>query len=419
MKRPNALYAQSGGVTAVINATAQAVIETARQHDDRIGTVYAARYGIVGVLREELYDTASMSAEQLASMSSRPGGLFGSCRYKLADIDEDPALYQRLIDVFSAHDIEYFFYNGGGDSADTALKLSRLSAELNYPLQCIAVPKTVDNDLPVTDNCPGFGSVAKYVSTCLLEASLDVRSMNESSTRVFIMEVMGRHAGWIAASAGLVKDSPVAPPLIILFPEIRFDQRGFLGRVDGMVSQHGYCCVVASEGLLDEQGAFLSDMGTTDAFGHAQLGGVAPVLSAMVSSEIGHKTHWAVPDYLQRSARHLASATDLEQAYAVGREAVMMALNGRNAVMPVIRRLEGSPYRWELAEGDLNKIANVEKKLPASFISSDGYGVTEEALRYLRPLVIGEAQTAYRDGLPVCEPIELGLIDRHLPDYTV
>jgi len=396
----NACYAQSGGVTAVINATAAGVIETARRHPDRIGSVYAARDGIIGVLKEDLVDTARENDADIAALRHTPAGAFGSCRYKLKSIEQSKAEYARLIDVFKAHDIGYFFYNGGGDSADTSYKISQIGEMLGHPVTCIGIPKTVDNDLPITDNSPGFGSVAKYVAVSVREAAFDVASMCSTSTKVFVLEVMGRHAGWIAAAGGLAGERPGEPPHAILFPEVGFDEERFLARVDESVRRDGYCVVVASEGLRDSEGRFLSETGARDAFGHAQLGGVAPVIANLVRQRLGHKYHWAVADYLQRAARHVASRTDVEQAYAVGRAAVEMALEGRNAVMPVIVRRSDEPYAWEVGVAQLSDIANLEKKLPADYITEGGFGITEACRRYLRPLIQGEDYPPYRDGLP-------------------
>jgi 6-phosphofructokinase len=401
MSKRNAFYAQSGGVTAVINASACGLIETARQHADRIGTVFAGRNGILGALTEDLIDTGQEPAADIAALRHTPAGAFGSCRYKLKGIEQNRAEYERLIEVFRAHDIGYFFYNGGGDSADTCLKVSQLSATLGYPLQAIHVPKTVDNDLPVTDVCPGFGSVAKYVAVSVREASFDVASMAKTSTKVFVMEVMGRHAGWIAAAGGLASDASCPLPIVILFPELPFEQARFLARVDELVKTHGYCSVVVSEGVKSPDGQFLSDQGSRDAFGHAQLGGVAPVIANMVREGLGYKFHWAVADYLQRAARHIASKTDVEQAYALGRAAVEMALAGHNAVMPTIVRTADSPYAWEIGEARLEDVANVEKKMPRDYISEDGFGISEAGRRYLLPLIQGEDYPPYRDGLPV------------------
>jgi len=396
----NAFYAQSGGVTAVINASACGVIETARLNRDRIGSVYAGRNGIIGALTEDLIDTGRESDQAIAGLRYTPGGAFGSCRYKLKGLDESKAQYERLIEVFKAHDIGYFFYNGGGDSADTCLKVSQLSEKMGYPLSAIHIPKTVDNDLPITDNCPGFGSVAKYIAISTREASLDVASMSATSTRIFIIEVMGRHAGWIAAAGGLAADEERDIPLVILFPEIPFDQAKFLAAVDGKVRRHGYCSIVVSEGVKRADGKFLADSGIKDAFGHTQLGGAAPVVAALVKNELGYKYHWALADYLQRAARHIASKTDVEQAYALGKAAVELALNGRNAVMPAIVRTSDSPYRWEIGHADLSDVANVEKKMPREFISPDGFGITDACRAYLRPLIEGEDYPPYKHGLP-------------------
>ena len=399
--RKNAFYAQSGGVTAVINASACGVIETARKHKDRIARVYAGRNGIIGALTEDMIDTSRESKADIAALRHTPGGAFGSARYKLKSLEASRAEYERLIEVFRAHNIGYFFYNGGGDSADTCYKVSQLSRKLGFPVQAIHVPKTVDNDLPVTDTCPGFGSVAKYVAVSTREAALDVKSMARTSTRVFILEVMGRHAGWIAAAGGLAGSRPGDAPHIILFPEVPFERAAFLKRVQESVRKHEYCVVVVSEGAAYKDGRFLADAGTTDAFGHKQLGGAAQVLAQMVRDELGLKYHFAIADYLQRSARHIASRTDVEQAYAVGKAAVELALAGENSVMPTIVRKSHKPYRWTIGTAELSRVANREKKLPRSFISKDGFGITAACRRYLEPLVQGEDYPPYKHGLPV------------------
>lgn len=414
MEKKNAFYAQSGGVTAVINASACGVIETARLHSDKIGTVYAGKNGIIGALREELIDTSLESAEAIAALRHTPSGAFGSCRYKLKSLEKNRAEYERLIDVFKAHNIGYFFYNGGGDSADTCLKISQLSQTMGYPLQAIHVPKTVDNDLPFTDCCPGFGSVAKYVAVSTREASLDVASMCETSTKVFILEVMGRHAGWIAAAGGLAQEQAGDPPHIILFPEVAFDKAKFLAKVEATVKDKGYCVIVASEGAQYADGTFLADSGTTDAFGHKQLGGVAPTLAQMVKTELGYKYHWALADYLQRAARHIASATDVAQAYAVGKAAVEYALGGKNAVMVTIERQAGSEYAWALGEAPLAEVANVEKMMPAEFITADGFGITEQGRNYLAPLIQGEDYPPYRNGIPDYARLKLQVVAKKL-----
>jgi 6-phosphofructokinase len=400
MPAPNAFYAQSGGVTAVINATACGVIETARKHTDKIASVYAGRNGIIGALTEDMINTSKESAAAIAALMYTPGGAFGSARYKLRGIDENRAEYERLIEVFRAHDIGYFFYNGGNDSMDTAHKVSQISKKMGFPVTCLGVPKTVDNDLPVTDNCPGFGSVAKYVAVSTQEAALDVASMATTSTKVFILEVMGRHAGWIAAAGGLAGKEPGDAPHIILFPEIPFKKREFLQRVRQCVNDYGYCVVVVSEGARYANGKFLADQGTRDAFGHAQLGGVASVVAAMVRDSLGYKYHYAISDYLQRSARHIASAVDVKQAYAVGKKAVEFALRGESAVMPVIKRLSDKPYRWKIESAPLGRVANKEKMLPRRYITKDGFGITEAGRRYLEPLIRGEDYPPYVKGLP-------------------
>ncbi|MEP7061226.1 MAG: 6-phosphofructokinase [Betaproteobacteria bacterium] len=400
MAARNALYAQSGGVTAVINASASGVIETARRDRPRIGKVYAGRNGIIGALTEDLIDTSRESAAAIAALMHTPGGAFGSCRYKLKSFDESRAQYERLIEVFRAHDIGYFFYNGGNDSADTCLKVSQISARLGYPVTAVHVPKTVDNDLALTDNCPGFGSVAKYVATSMREAAFDVASMCRTSTKVFVLEVMGRHAGWITAAVGMADDADTPLPLLLLFPEVPFDEARFLAAVDAKVEAFGYCCVGVSEGLKGDDGKLLADSGVRDAFGHAQLGGVGPMIAGLVKDRRGYKIHWAVADYLQRAARHLASKTDLEHAYATGKAAVELALGGHNAVMPAIVRVSDKPYRWKIRAVPLTKVANAEKLLPRDFISADGFGITAKARRYLAPLIKGEAPPPFRNGLP-------------------
>ena len=401
MPRKNAFYAQSGGVTAVINATACGVIETARKNRSEIGKVYAGRNGIIGALREDLIDTSKESAAAIRNLLTTPAGAFGSCRHKLKSLEENRAEYERLIEVFKAHNIGYFFYNGGGDSADTCLKVSQLSQTLGYPLQAIHVPKTIDNDLPLTDNCPGFGSVAKYVAISTREAAMDVASMCETSTKVFILEVMGRHAGWIAGAAGLAAEKEGDAPHIILFPEIAFDRKKFMTKVQRTVKRYGYCVIVASEGAQYKDGTFLSESGLKDAFGHSQLGGLAPQLAQMIKSELGYKYHWAVADYLQRSARHIASQTDVDQAYALGEAAVEFALYGDNAVMPCIVRGKGKRYSCSIGKAPLDAVANREKMMPRNYITRDGFGITEAARDYFAPLIVGEAYPNYRKGLPI------------------
>ena len=419
MSRKNILYAQSGGVTPVINASAAAVIEAARARPDEVGRVLAGRNGILGVLQEELIDTAELSSQDLVAMAQTPGGVFGSCRYKLKGLEENRREYERLIEVFRAHDIDIFLYNGGNDSADTALKVSQMSREMGVAVQCIAVPKTIDNDLEGTDNSPGFGSVAKYVAVSTLEASLDVKSMASTSTKVFVLEVMGRHAGWIAAAAGLAQRQPSDPPHVILFPEVAFDEARFLAAVEQAVEQHGYCTVVVSEGLHTADGKLLSDSGSTDAFGHAQLGGVAPVIAGLVKDRLGYKNHWAVSDYLQRSARHIASQTDLDHARAVGKAAVELALDGHSGVLAGIQREADEPYRWTVRPVPLEQVANHEKKIPAEFLRADGYGITEACRTYLAPLIRGEAYPDYgADGLPGFLSREFATLARRLANFT-
>jgi 6-phosphofructokinase len=421
----NAFYAQSGGVTAVINASACGVIQTARKHRDRIGTVYAGQNGIIGGLTESLIDTDQLTDTQIAQLKHTPGGFFGSCRYKLKSWEQSQAHYERLIEVFKTHDIGYFFYNGGNDSMDTAHKVSTISAQLGYPVQCIGIPKTIDNDLVHTDNCPGFGSVAKYVAIAIQEASLDLASMAASSTKVFVLEVMGRHAGWITAAAGLAGKTAADAPHILLFPERPLDEAALLARVDHAVNTYGYCSIVVSEGLKNAAGQFIAEAGGVDAFGHAQLGGVAPVIANLIKQKLGYKYHWAVADYLQRSARHIASATDVQQAYALGVKAVELGLAGEHAVMATIERLQATPdapYQWQVGQVPLAQVANHEKFMPDAFISEDGFGITAACRAYLQPLIAGEDYPPYRDGLPDYLNIplsQLPLARRQLPVFTV
>ncbi|MBX3421091.1 MAG: 6-phosphofructokinase [Pirellulaceae bacterium] len=413
----NAFYAQSGGVTAVINASACGLIQTARKHRDKIGTVFAGRNGIIGALVEELINTDAESDDNIAALRHTPAGAFGSCRYKLKSLEANQAEYERLIDVFRAHDIGYFFYNGGGDSADTCFKVSQLSEKLGYPVQAIHVPKTIDNDLPITDSCPGFGSVAKYIATSTLEASLDVRSMSKTSTKVFVLEVMGRHAGWIAAAGALVSDQDI--PVVTLFPEIEFDEQAFLAAVQANVAKYDYCSVVVSEGCHWPDGRFLAEQGTRDAFGHAQLGGAAPVVANMVKHGLGYKFHWAVADYLQRAARHIASKNDVDQAYAMGQAAVELALAGHNAVMPTVVRKSSRPYRWQVGHAPLSEVANVERFMPRDFITADGFGITEPCREYLYPLIEGEDFPPFERGLPSYVTLANVAVAKKLPAFEL
>jgi len=415
----NAFYAQSGGVTAVINASACGVIETARKNGHKIGKVYAGKSGIIGALLEELIDTSKESASTIAALRHTPSGAFGSCRFKLKSLEANRREYERLIEVFKAHNIGFFFYNGGGDSADTCYKISQLSKEMGYPIQAIHVPKTVDNDLPITDNCPGFGSVAKYIAISTQEASFDVASMCATSTKVFVVEVMGRHAGWIAAAGGLASTEENPIPIVILFPEVEFDQEKFLAKVDANVKEHGYCTVVVSEGTHWPDGRFLAETGLKDAFGHSQLGGCAPVVAGMIQEKLGHKYHWGVADYMQRAARHIASKSDVDQAYAMGKAAVQYAIQGHNAVMPTIDRISNKPYKWKVGMADLSKVANVEKMMPDNFISADGFGITAKCKEYLLPLIKGEDYPPYKDGLPKYVRIKGILLEKKLEGFDL
>ena len=415
----NAFYAQSGGVTAVINVSAQAVIETARKYPKQIGKVYAGRNGIIGALTEDLIDTGKEPLANIKALGYTPAGAFGSCRYKLKSLEQNRREYQRLIEVFKAHDIGYFFYNGGGDSADTCLKISQLSEAMGYPLTAVHVPKTVDNDLPITDCSPGFGSVAKYVAVSMREAGLDVVSMARTSTKVFVLEVMGRHAGWITAACGLAAEHAGDAPQLLLFPEIAFEPQKFLARVDENVKKHGFCAIGVSEGIRNSDGKFVSESGLVDAFGHAQLGGVAPFIADLVKRELKLKYHWAVADYLQRAARHIASKTDVLQSYAVGKAAVEYAVKGMNGVMPGIKRLRARPYRWEIVPVPLAEVANQEKKMPRDFITPDGFHITQKCRNYLQPLIDGEAYPPYQGGLPQYVMLKNVAVKKKLPPFSL
>ena len=419
-KKMNAFYAQSGGVTAVINASACGVIETARANKDKIGKVYAGANGIIGALTEELIDTSKETKKTIAGLRHTPSGAFGSCRYKLKGLEESRREYERLIEVFKAHNIGYFFYNGGGDSADTCHKISQLSKKMKFPIQAIHVPKTVDNDLPITDNCPGFGSVAKYIAISTREASFDVASMCATSTKVFVLEVMGRHAGWIAAAGALAADEDNDIPVVILFPEITFDRKKFMAKVKEKYEQYGYCTVVVSEGVHHPDGKFLAETGLKDAFGHSQLGGAAPVVANMVQEDLGLKYHWAVADYLQRASRHIASKNDVDQAYAMGKAAVELALKGENAVMPTVVRTSDKPYRWKIGSAPLSKVANVEKMMPKGFISRDGFSITPKCRAYLEPLIKGEDYPPYKNGMPQYVTLKKVMVPKKLDtDFKV
>ena len=416
----NAFYAQSGGVSAVINASACGVLQTARRQPGQIGKVYAGRNGIVGALTEDLIDTSAEPDAAIAALKHTPGAAFGSCRYKLGSIHEDRGQYERLIEVFRAHDIGFFFYNGGGDSQDTAYKVSQLGAELAYPIVCIGIPKTIDNDLPITDCSPGFGSAAKYVATALREAALDVAAMSRTSTKVFTLEVMGRHAGWTTAACALAAEHEGDAPHILLLPEVAFDEERFLAKVEEALERDDYCVIAVSAGVKGPDGAFLSASGVADSFGHARLGGVAPLITNLITTRLGCRCHWAVPDYLLRSARHIASETDLQQAYAVGCAAVEFAIAGQNAVMPAIRRLSDVPYRWDIIAAPLAEIANQEKLLPPDFIRADGFGITDAARRYLAPLILGEAYPPFKNGLPDYVKLQNVAVPKKLiTDFTV
>ena len=415
----NIFYAQSGGATAVINATACGVIEAARENKDKIGKVLAGRYGIVGALQEEIIDTSILSGTEVKALMYTPAAAFGSSRYKLKEFCSNRDQYYRLIEVFRAHHIGYFLYNGGGDSQDTANKVCQFSQELGYPIACIGIPKTIDNDLPFTSSSPGFGSAAKYVAVSVREVGLDVASMATTSTQVFIIEVMGRHTGWIAAASALARKLEGQAPHIILFPEIEFRQENFIQKVHDAVKKFGYCVVVVSEGLKYPDGKFLTASNSQDPFGHHQLGGVAPILASIVKKYAKYKCHWAVADYLQRSARHIASQVDIDQSYAVGRAAVDFAILGKTATMPIIKRNSNVPYEWSIGEVSLRSIANVEVEIPRHYISRDGFDITVACKEYLMPLIQGQAYPPYKCGLPDYMQFNHKILEKKLKSFSV
>ena len=416
----NIFYAQSGGVTPVINATAAGVIDAYNKNSKSFGKLYIGKNGILGALKEELIDVSKENKSQLALLKQTPGGAFGSCRLKLNDFKKSKKDFERIYEVFKKHNIRYFFYNGGGDSQDTTNKISKFFKKKNYSLVCIGLPKTIDNDLPITDNCPGFGSVAKYIATSTLEASLDVKSMCETSTKVFILEVMGRHAGWLAASAGVIKEKTGDAPHLILLPEIKFNQSLFLKRVKEITLRYGYCVIVASEGIKDGKNKFLSDSGLKDSFGHAQLGGVAPILSSIINNKLKYKVHWAVSDYLQRAARHIASRVDVDQAYALGLESIKIAKTDINNIMLTIKNDSTKQnYKWSISSTNLDNVANIEKMLPKSFIKSNNFEITNSCKQYILNLIQGEDYPTYQKGFPQYAKLKCKTIKKKLAPYKL
>ena len=418
MKR-NVFYAQSGGVTPVINATAAGLIDHLKKNKSSFGKLFIGKNGIAGALNEELIDVSKENPSELKKLIHTPGGAFGSCRIKLKDPVKNKREFHRILEVFKAHNIGYFFYNGGGDSQDTTLKISNYCKEHGYDISCIGLPKTIDNDLPITDNCPGFGSVAKYIAISTYEASLDVASMANSSTKVFLLEVMGRHAGWLAASAGVIRDNISMPPHLILLPEVIFNEKKFLLKVKKTVKEYGYCVVVASEGIKNKNNKFIAASSTKDSFGHAHLGGVAPKLANIITTKLSYKVHWAVSDYLQRAARHIGSSVDVKQAYMVGYKALEYAKKGIDGVMLTIKNKKTKNYQWEIKYTDLNKVANVEKGLPKNFITKDGYNITAPCKKYIRNLIYGEDYPPYKNGIPVYAKLKKILVKKKLKNFRV
>lgn len=421
-RKHNLFYAQSGGMTAVINATAAGVMQAAHDARAEIGRVYAGCNGILGALREELVDLSAETAATRRALRQTPGGAFGSSRYALGTPDSQPANYARLIDVFRAHDIRWFLYNGGGGSAGTSAHVAEAARRAGYPLGVIHLPKTVDNDMAGTDFSPGFGSVAKYTAVGVQEAALDVASMCATSTQVFVMEVMGRHAGWIAAAAALAQapDGSGAPHILLL-PEVPFDAARFLAAVEATVAREGYCVVVTAEGLAvhNPAPAPAADGEHGKDRLNVHTGRAAPFLADLVSRRLGLRCHFAVSDYLQRSARHIASAVDVEQAFQVGVAAVQMALAGEHRVMAGLRRHgTGAHPRWDIVPVSLAKVAGREVVLPKKFIRRDGFGITPACRAYLLPLIQGEDYPRYQGGLPVAARPRLRRVAPLLPPWT-
>ena len=413
MTKKNLIYVQSGGVTSVINASACGVIETARCNTDKIDNIYAASYGIGGLLEEKIYDLTNEDGGNVASFAHTPGGIFGSCRHRMKDPAIDNSEYQRLYEIFKAHNIGYFFYNGGGGSMDAANKIANYCKEKNLDVKCLGIPKTIDNDLDYMDNCPGYGSVAKFTATATLESGLDVASMHTTSTKVLLMEVMGRHAGWIAAAAGLAHSSAPQPPHLIVFPEIPLNKMELIGLVDKCVKENDYCVLVVAEGARNENGEFLS----MAAAGTQQFGGAANILAVLINQLLGYKYHCVICDYLQRSARHLSSQVDVDHAYAVGKAAVEYALSGENAIMPTISRISSSPYKWEIGKIALDKAANSERLLPRGYIGKDKYSITDDAKEHIAPLIQGEAHPPYGSGLPLVATRDFAVLKKKLPAW--
>lgn len=412
----NLLYAQSGGVTAVINATAAGVIATARQASGEIGQVLAARNGILGVLRETLVDTAGLSVRDLERLRSTPGGAFGSCRFDLDPADRNPAQYDRLFAVLAAHDVGCFLYNGGNGSMETCRQIQAAADARGYPLTVLGVPKTVDNDIVLTDCCPGFGSAAKYLATSIREVGLDLNAMTTGSGRAFVLEVMGRNAGWLAAACALAAEDDDAAPHLILLPEVAFDEAAFLARVKSVVERSGSCAIVVAEGVRGLGGKVLSIQDRNQK-GYIQLGGAGEVIAEKIHTGLGYKVHYALADYLQRSARHIASRTDTAQAFGVGKAAVRRAIAGNCGVVG-IERLSDEPYLWRTTLQAFDLVANLERQVPPEFIAPDGFGVTDAFRRWCRPLIAGEDWPPFRDGLPDYLRLQLPLVPPRLAPYA-
>ncbi|SFR53486.1 6-phosphofructokinase [Thiomicrospira sp. ALE5] len=418
----NALYAQAGGVTAVINASAVGVIETLRQYN-QTPRIFAAINGIEGLLNEELVDLTDISDTDLDRLKNLPGGAFQACRFDLAPLAERPDQYQRLLDIFSHYDIGTFFYNGGNGSMLTAKKVADYCQSQGYPLRCIGIAKTIDNDLALSHCSPGFGSAAKFLASHFLQATLDVQSMAASSTKFFVMEAMGRNVGWLALSAGLVKDVIPNLPLIILPAERAFDKAAFLAKVSSLIQSHGYCVCMASEGLCHASGECLSVAREEQAHGkvYRQFGGVAQKLAQLVEQTLGIKTHSANPDYLQRSSALCVSATDWQMAYEAGAAAVHAAQQGEHGILPLIKASTESysnqPLTWTFENHPLADVAELEFHVPDHYISEDGMDITEAGLAYLRPLVMGERTTVWRAGLPDLRPLVWTRMVKALPTF--
>lgn len=415
----NLLVGQSGGPTSVINASVAGVIQEAGRHPDAIEEIYGGLNGIFGMLNEDLIDLQEEKRQAIEGLKHTPAAALGTCRYKLdfkKKAEKAAKDMDRLFEVFKAHNIRYFFYAGGNDSQDTSHKIHEEAVKRGWDMRVIGVPKTIDNDLPHTDHCPGYGSVIKYNATTVMEVGLDVGSMATDDGSCCIIEVMGRSAGWIAAGTVLAKRKPSDAPHIILLPEIPFDEAAFLAKVQATVAEHRYCIVVVGEGLKNAQGEEIgADKTRLDSFGHPVLSGAADRLAEIVQGRVSLKTRTVKLGYTQRAAAHFASETDVQEAFACGEAAVRAAVSGQSGQMVKIVRLQQDPYKWTTDLQPLGDIANVEHFLPRDWISEDGFMPNEKFIQYAAPLVVGEPKLATEGGLPKYTVLEKVRVDKVLP----